>query len=409
MVKPHIIAACLLITALGNRSVGQTNPPQNRKQSLEIANNFYQTGLQLQQSGLFSQSAAAFDSAIKYNPQSPDVFFSQGSSYESMGQYSKALYAYSQAASLRPSFEGAQFRKAVCLYELGLYTRAIEQLDALLATGNSGEATHSVFYRTAPNGEVTISTDNQLHAEYFLYRGLSLAALDDHERAVADMDSAVLISRRAPDYLINRGLIFQRMGWETKAAGDYKEALRRDPENQVALANLFTVDATAAKGYLTQNAEITSDIVVPELLAQLGFDAYEKERYAEAAAYYNKALKLNPAEADWILNRALCYVKLNQLATAENELLRVVKMPDYPRKALLHLANVLFLTEKYEMAVSFYNQFIAIEPGYGSAYYNRGISFGKLGNTSAACRDLSTAHGLGVAASEKPLQLLCNN
>lgn len=381
---------------------------QNRKQSIEIANNFYQTALRLQQTGHFDESIALFDSSIVYNPQVADVFFAQGSSYESVAEHAKALYAYNRAISLQPAFEGAKFRKAVCLYNLRLYEDAINELDLLIANNGSGSETRAIFYSYSPAEGLSISTDNQLKAEYFLYRGLTYAAIGQAEKAMADMDSAVTLSGQSTDYLVNRGLVYQRLGMKSKATLDYELALERNPDNQTALVNLFTLDAAKAKSYLNENAEIISDIIVPELLAQLAYDACNEGQFEEGLNYYSKALSMLPSEADWVMNRAICYGKAGLLEQSKEELLRVITMKDFSTKAFLHLANVLFLQEQYEQAISFYNQFIATEPAYGTAYFNRGIAYNKIGKDDLACRDLQIAAQLGVSESAKPLQAICN-
>jgi tetratricopeptide (TPR) repeat protein len=296
----------------------------------------------------------------------------------------------------------------VCLYNLRLYEAAINELDPLIANTGSGGETRAIFYSYSPAEGLSISTDNQLKAEYFLYRGLTYAAMDRAKEAMADMDSAVTLSGQSTDYLVNRGLVYQRLGMKTKATHDYELALEKNPDNQTALVNLFTLDAAKAKSYLNENAEIISDIIVPELLAQLGYDACNEGQFEEGLNYYSKALSMSPSEADWVMNRAICYGKAGLLEQSKEELLRVTTMKDFSTKAYLHLANVLFLQEEYDQAISFYNQFIATEPAYGTAYFNRGISFNKIGKDDLACRDLQIAARLGVSESAKPLQALCN-
>ncbi|WOK09318.1 tetratricopeptide repeat protein [Imperialibacter roseus] len=382
---------------------------QNRKQSEEIANKFYQSGLQLQRSGHFIESTSAFDSSVHYNPQVADVYFSQGSSYEAIDDFARALYAYEKAIDLQPVFEGALFRRAVCLYKLNLHEDCIAQLNSLIASNGSSEETKAIFYRYSPSGEVNITADNQLNAEYYLYRGLAFAALQQEQAGMRDLDSAVSISGGASDYLVNRGLALQKLGRESKAIADYEAALVKNPDNQTALINLFTLDAARARKYLKKNENIVTEIMVPELLAQMGFDAHNREQYDEAINYYSRALEIVPSDPDWLMNRAICYGKVGLLEKAEDELLRVVSLSGFSEKAYLHLANILFLEEKYEDAISFYNLYLAIDINYGTAYFNRGIALSKTGETDEACKDLMKAGRLGVKEAVKPIESICNN
>ncbi|WP_416865875.1 MAG: tetratricopeptide repeat protein [Imperialibacter sp.] len=382
---------------------------QNRKQSVEIANKFYQSGLQLQRSGHFIESTSAFDSSVHYNPQVADVYFSQGSSYEAIDDFARALYAYEKAINLQPGFEGALFRRAVCLYKLNLHEDCIAQLNGLIASNGSSEETKAIFYRYSPSGEVNITADNQLNAEYYLYRGLAFAALKQEQSAIRDLDSAVSISGGASDYLVNRGLTLQKLGRESQAIANYEAALVKNPDNQTALINLFTLDAARARKYLKENENIVTGIMVPELLAQMGFDAHNREQYDEAINYYSRALEIVPSDPDWLMNRAICYGKVGLMEKAEDELLRVVSLSGFSEKAYLHLANILFLEEKYEDAISFYNLYLAIDINYGTAYFNRGIALSKTGETDEACKDLMKAGQLGVKEAVKPIESICNN
>ncbi|WP_339811286.1 tetratricopeptide repeat protein [uncultured Imperialibacter sp.] len=382
---------------------------QNRKQSEEIANKFYQSGLQLQRSGHFVESTSAFDSSVHYNPQVADVYFSQGSSYEAIDDFARALYAYEKAIDLQPVFEGALFRRAVCLYKLNLHEDCIAQLNSLIASNGSSEETKAIFYRYSPSGEVNITADNQLNAEYYLYRGLAFAALQQEQAGMRDLDSAVSISGGASDYLVNRGLALQKLGRESQAIADYEAALVKNPDTQTALINLFTLDAARARKYLKENENIVTEIMVPELLAQMGFDAHNREQYDEAINYYSRALEIVPSDPDWLMNRAICYGKVGLLEKAEDELLRVVSLSGFSEKAYLHLANILFLEEKYEDAISFYNLYLAIDINYGTAYFNRGIALSKTGETDEACKDLMKAGRLGVKEAVKPIESICNN
>lgn len=409
MSSTNYIALCILAFLRLTSASAQTNPVQNRKQSLEIANKFYQSGLQLQRTGYFIESTSAFDSSLHYNPQVADVYFSQGSSYEATDDFARALYAYEKAINLQPGFEGALFRRAVCLYKLNLNEDCVEQLNGLIASNGSSEETKAIFYRYSPSGDVNITTDNQLNAEYYLYRGLALAALKREQEAIEDLDSAVSISGGASDYLVNRGLTLQKLGRESQATADYEAALVKNPDNQTALINLFTLDAARARKYLKENENIITGIMVPELLAQMAFDAHNREQYDEAINHYSKALELVPSDPDWLMNRAICYGKVGLLEKAEDELLRVVSLSGFSEKAYLHLANILFLEDKYEDAISFYNLYLAIDINYGTAYFNRGIALSKTGETDEACKDLLKASRLGVKEAIKPIESICSN
>lgn len=378
----------------------------DKRQATEKAREFYNRGLTYQQNDQLPESIVFLDSAIQYKPDYTEAYFSMGSSYEKAGNFTKALLAYENALSLMPGFTGARFRKAVCFYNLNMYKEAIVELDQLIAGSGSG-VTHAVFYRYSESEGLSISTDNQLSSEYFLYRGLAYLETQKAELALTDLDSAVMLSRGAADYLVNRGLAYQKLNLKKEAQADYEEALAKDPENQTALLNLFTLNPSAGKAYLTDNPDINDGIVVPELLAQQAYLAYLDEDFSTALSFYNQALKTKPGETDWILNRSLCLTKTGRLNEAEVEMHRVLQMDDHSPRVYLYLGNLYFMKENFENAVSFYNQFIALEPAHSSAYLNRGLSYDRLGLQESACTDIRRAYELGEAKSVEPLNVIC--
>ena len=378
----------------------------NKKQAAEKAREYYSRGLICQQNDQLPESIVFLDSAIQYNPDYTEAYFSIGGSYERAGNFTKALLAYEKALSLMPDFTGARFRKAVCFYNLQMYKEAIGELDQLVAGGGGG-VTNAIFYRYSESEGLQISTDNQLSAEFFLYRGLAYLEIQKPDIALNDLDSAVFLSGNAADYLVNRGLAYQKLNLKKEAQADYKNALAKDPENQTALLNLFTLDPAAGKAYLTDNPDINDGIVVPELLAQQAYLAYLEDDFSTALSFYNQALKTKPGETDWILNRSLCLTKTGRLNEAEEEMHRVLQMNDHSPRVYLYLGNLYFMKENFENAVSFYNQFIALEPSHSSAYLNRGLCFDRLGLQEKACRDLQKAYALGQAQSEEPLNVIC--
>jgi len=404
----RIIQIQVILLLAGGFVTAQHQEPQSRKQSLENARDYFLIATSAQQRGDFLLSISFFDSAIIYHPQYVDAIFSQASSFEQLGEFSKALFNYERTLDLKPGFEGALFRKAVCLYHLKQWPEAKRNLDILIANNGSAGETQAVFYRYSPSGDLIISTDSQVGPEYFSYRALVNLELLRAEEGLADADSAVILSNYAPNYLVNRGKMLQKLGRIGEATSDYEMALKKDPENQTALVNLFTIAPAKARKRYEENEAVMAGVILPELLAQLASQEYSEGHYMEAIVKYSKAIEAAPKNTDWIINRALCYSKRGEYSAAEEDLQRAISLSEFPSKAYLHLANIYFMQDAFDQALTYYNLFIAMEPDYGLAYYNRGLSHDRLGDLAHACSDLQRAFEMGVQVSGKPLEAICS-
>src|SRR5262249_14946523 len=74
-------------------------------------------------------------------------------------------------------------------------------------------------------------------ADYYSNRGLSHADLHEYDRAIADYNEAIRLSRQA-NFFTNRGDAYQYKKEYDHAIADYKEALKLDPTFALAHNNL---------------------------------------------------------------------------------------------------------------------------------------------------------------------------
>ena len=61
--------------------------------------------------------------------------------------------------------------------------------------------------------------------------------------------------------------------------------------------------------------------------------------------------------------------------------------------------NIYYSTHDYTSALTAYNEALAIDPSFGPALYNRGLTYLRLGNRRQAFTDLSKAGEYGVLAA----------
>jgi tetratricopeptide (TPR) repeat protein len=80
---------------------------------------------------------------------------------------------------------------------------------------------------------------------------------------------------------------------------------------------------------------------MPSAYYNRGLAYYNQQKYAQAIADYNKAIELDPNDADAYYNRGIAYAD----------------------------------QQEYAQAIADYNKAIELDPKYAYAYYNRGIAY----------------------------------
>ena len=143
-----------------------------------------------------------------------------------------------------------------------------------------------------------------------------------------------------------------------------------------------------------------------DILHLVGIIAFQNKNYKTSAALLNKAIKINPNNADahnnhatalkklnrldeaitsWnhaiiirpdfiqaYNNRAYAMVELNRLDSAIEDYNKVIQIRPNLAEAYNNLGNVLNKINKFNDAIKNYDQAILINPDYAEAYYNRG-------------------------------------
>jgi len=69
-------------------------------------------------------------------------------------------------------------------------------------------------------------------------------------------------------------------------------------------------------------------------------------------------------------------------------------------KGLIEKARKLFYADKYREAIQVYTRAIKINPNSARAYFNRGVSYKKLGENQPALKDLKIAAKLGIEKAQ---------
>jgi tetratricopeptide (TPR) repeat protein len=237
-------------------------------------------------------------------------------------------------------------------------------------------------------------------------RAQALDDLGDHARAIADYDSAVILSPRDPMLRLNRGVAKMHSGRPADAIEDYDEAARLKPDwhlpyfdRAVALSDLGQ-RAAALEDYARAIRLKPDDAWIyvgqGDVLAASGEPAHALEAYG-------KAIRLRPDLDDPRAKRAELLLRLDRPAEALPELDRVLAVnPSKPRlwqargKARFELAQ-------YGEAAADFGRALALAPDGEEA--RRDLARAQLGagDPEAAWRTVSPALDASEVAADLTL------
>ena len=123
---------------------------------------------------------ADYDSAIKWNPNIPEVYHNRGHCKAELGNHAGAIADYDSAIKLNINIPEVYHNRGHCKAELGNHAGAIADYD------------HAIKL-------------NQTDAAAYLNRGISKAELGDHAGAIADYDHAIKLNAKYAEAHYGRG------------------------------------------------------------------------------------------------------------------------------------------------------------------------------------------------------------
>lgn len=117
---------------------------------------------------------------------------------------------------------------------------------------------------------------------------------------------------------------------------------------------------------------------------------------AKAVKWLNKAIEIDPKNADAYYNRALAFQRLGDNETAAIAdysmaiRLRPTDVEAYMNRAVSHMS-----LEDFGLAISDLHRALSIQPDHGLSLVNLGLVYNMVGEEQAACNSWKTAADLG--------------
>jgi tetratricopeptide (TPR) repeat protein len=204
---------------------------------------------------------------------------------------------------------------------------------------------------------ISLSPDN---ADAYLRLAELHLYIKKYKESIQYANDALRIDKhRAKAYFI-KGFVFKEMGDTSNAISSFQTCSEQEPDNY---------DAYIQLGLL-----------------------YGARHNKVAIQYYNNALRLNPKSTEALYNRGLFYQDNGELNKAIEDYTAIKQIDPTYKDAYFNTGfiNLVFL-KNYNEAVLQFTDAIRYGQYYLEAYYNRGLSYERLGNKTAAEADYKEA------------------
>ena len=242
--------------------------------------------------------------AIERNPFIVDAYQVRGVSRQNLGNFKGAVEDYDAGLELMPEDKNLLINRAICQSALKNYDEAQQTFDRLLSLDRRNDRAYIGLAQmnlarkdTAAalenlNRGIALSKKNA--SAYVMRAEIETRSQRDFERALADMDSAILLEPRHAGYFINRAYMKYNLDDYFGAMADYDYAISLDPASQEAHFN---------RGLL--RAEVGDN--------------------NKAINDFNFVLQNNPSNFMALYNRALLHMRTRQFREAVNDFTAILK------------------------------------------------------------------------------------
>jgi tetratricopeptide (TPR) repeat protein len=298
---------------------------------------------------VWANHISLWSDVIGKHPNVSSAWLSRGSEYYNRGQYLKAQSDLNEALKINPSYVLAYNNRGLVFTATSRYDRAILDFSRALRI----KASPQLYYN----------------------RSLSYARAGMKERALADLDSCLMLSPGLEKALARRAALLSRLGEYEKALSDYNYLINKQADYQM----------------LAQRASI---------LARAG-------RYKEAIKDMDRAIKQNPALPALWFNRGNILGRAGKSREAIDSYNKAIAMDPGMVRAWVNRANEMNKLGQYEEVI----RDMDLLAGKGMAgsfpYLHRGWALAGLGQTEEACKDFEKARQMGNPKAKEMISKWC--
>jgi tetratricopeptide (TPR) repeat protein len=313
---------------------------------------------------------AAFQERLKSNPKDVDALCGLAKFQERQKKYEAAIDLLNQAVALEASWL-THYARGNCLSLRKLHKEAIADYEQAIvfdktqlsvreacadAWADAGDKKKALELCSEMIGE-----DQQRHTTYSM-RGVLWSGMENHERALQDLDIAIFLGDEDSDYYLVRAIVYTDLNRIPEAVKDLQQAITCGSRDSQATA--FTIQAAI---------ELAQDKIKP---------AFE---------HANAALATHPRSVLALEVRLGCYLALQEYDKALVEGNKVLEIEPERAGGWNNRARIWWEKKEYDKALSDCNRAIELSPHEVIYYDKRGAILMEMGEFEKASSDLHKA------------------
>ena len=402
------------------------------------------------QIGDYNNALDDYDRVIAVNPNNVLAYFNRAGVFLELGRYRDAMDDYSQAINLYPDFAKAYMNRSYAKNQLGQFNSA--RKDAEIAQSKIREYQQ----RTGDSLGRVAFADTTKKYDRLLALDADFAKKDFDNELLQHRDVDIRLKPLFKFNIANSEKV--RMALEDKYENRQVEAFTASVDLPVELNSAKHGVEMNTSMYEAHIAKVIADLearknkLAPDELPQLeatqlgrqyfaqGVIDGQDNRYNAALANYDKAIKCEPEQTFYYINRGALQADMIdfissmennvQILTLDNtgaararvkessamkydytpaihDMTKAAKlMPGLPF-TYYNLGNLYCLSSDLPEAINQYTRALELYPALAEAYFNRGLVLIFLKDKEKGCFDLSKAGELGVKDAYSVIKKYC--
>lgn len=356
-------------------------------------------GILLSNSGEYTQAVKDFDKAIELDGEYAKAYKNRGYVYTKLLEFDKAVEDYNEAMALDPNMADVLYKRGEAFYLGGDYEKAISDFDIAIEI-------------------------NPSDVQAYTKRGTAYYNLGKYEEALSDFDKTLsLTSENVDDIRQLREEAFLKIKGSEETVVNQEEPeeeiadepVKQPVENEyfaMATAAFNKNDFGAAIGYFDKAVELEPDNA--QILFMRGMAHNYQRDYGSAVADFDRSLLLSPAQSDVYYNRGNAYMNMQKMNEALADYTQAIHYNPVIPEVYFNRGNVYYNLGQYREALQDYTKATELHPEYAKAYFNRGLAYKALKQPERSIEDFKKVISLDpknyrvVDKAQKQVDILMN-
>lgn len=319
----------------------------------------------------YEEAIEAYGQILELDDQKDEIYNNRGMAYLNTQQYDLALSDFSKAIELEGGVDIYYNNRGLVYYYQEKYEEAVADFSKAIEM-NAGDA------------------------GYFSNRGDAYHAMEAYDEAIQDYDQALLIEPSRLITLNNRASAYFNLEKYEEAVADYTTAIEKQPESDIVYWNrgeayrMLGKYEKALEDYQTYAANTTEKLSTEFLFKRAEVYA-AMEEYDLALADYADAIEQDPQDMVLYQGRANIHYQRGAYQEAIDDYTKYLESGD-DAVALGNRGYCYLQLENLEQALNDLNRCIELKSDYAWAYYTRGQILQKMERYEDAKKDYDKAN-----------------